>query len=238
MQGIVARRIDRVITSSFIGKEELKSTFRIKDDRIRIIYSGTDTQVFKNIEGDWTKRKGILFVGNAQDPKKGISTLLEALTRLSRDVILTIVDDGEPAKHYAPGLVKNMGLSDRVKFTGKVSMEELIKHYCNARIVVIPSLFEGFGLPAVEAMACGTPVVATEVGALPEVIGKDGAGILVPPKDPSAMERAIVSLLSDEKKCKEMGMKGRKRVEEMFSWRKTAIETVNVYREVIVSKGH
>jgi glycosyltransferase involved in cell wall biosynthesis len=74
-----------------------------------------------------------------------------------------------------------MGLSERVTFTGRITTEELVKHYCQAEVVVVPSLFEGFGLPAVEAMACGAPVVATTMGALPEVVGNDGAGVLIPP---------------------------------------------------------
>jgi glycosyltransferase involved in cell wall biosynthesis len=100
-------------------------------------------------------------------------------------------------------------------------------------VVVLPSLYEGFGLPAAEAMACETPVVASNVGALPEVVGGEGSGILVPPRDPGALAAAIQKILADPEERIRMGQMGRRRVEELFTWEKVAERTVSVYRELI-----
>jgi glycosyltransferase involved in cell wall biosynthesis len=150
-------------------------------------------------------------------------------------VSLTIVDQGKPGKTYAPGLVEGWGLSERVRFTGKVPTASLKALYRESAVAVLPSLYEGFGLPAAEAMACETPVVATSVGALPEVVGTEGAGRLVPPRDPEALAAAIRELLEDPEQRAEMGRKGRQRVEELFSWEKVAERTVSVYRELLDS---
>ncbi len=233
MQRLVIRMVDLVITSSKIGVQELTNAFGVRKEKIRLVFSGIDAGFFQAGGGRDKKRQGLLFVGNAQDPKKGIITLLEAMTLLDEKIRLTIVDEEEPAKFYAPDLVRKMGLSERVTFTGRVSAEELVEYYCRAEILVIPSLFEGFGLPAVEAMACGTPVVAAAMGALSEVVGADGAGILVPPSDCRAQAQAIGDLLEDKDKREEMGRRGRKRVEDNFSWQKTAKGTAEVYTELL-----
>ncbi|MCX5910133.1 MAG: glycosyltransferase, partial [Deltaproteobacteria bacterium] len=150
-----------------------------------------------------------------------------------QEVFLTIVDDGRPGKTYAPEWVEKMGLSSRVSFTGKVPAETLRSLYRSSAAVVLPSLYEGFGLPAAEAMACGTPVVATRVGALPEVIGEDEAGILVPPRNPQALARGILRVLQNEGERGKMRLAGRQRVEEFFTWRKVAERTVAVYKELV-----
>ena len=186
MQGRVIRRCDRVITSSRQSAREIESAFGVSSDRVRMVYNGLDAEFFRPADGRESRDpNGILFVGNTDDTKKGIPYLFKALALLPGEISLTIVDDGRPCKAYAPGLVEKMGLSSRVSFTGKVSAETLRRLYTSAALVVLPSLYEGFGLPAAEAMACGTPVVATRAGALPEVVGEE-AGILVPPERPAS----------------------------------------------------
>jgi glycosyltransferase involved in cell wall biosynthesis len=172
-------------------------------------------------------------VGNTDDPKKGVRYLLEAMTRLPGKVLLKIVDDGAPSKTFAPDLVRRLGLGGRVAFTGKLSAEDLRREYQSAQITVVPSLYEGFGLPAAESLACGTPVVATTAGALPEVVGEEGTGILVPPRDPPALAAAIAQALDDEGWSERMGRAGRERMVNLFSWRSVAERTVEVYRELI-----
>jgi glycosyltransferase involved in cell wall biosynthesis len=172
-------------------------------------------------------------VGNTDDSKKGVFYLLHAMTLLPDSVTLTVVDEGAPFKTYAPQLVQRLGLTSRVTFTGKISAESLRRFYTTSEIVVLPSLYEGFGLPAAEAMACGTPVVATRAGALPEVVGEEGAGLLVPPRDPQALAGAILRILQDEAGRGKMGVMGRQRVESLFTWAKVAERTVEVYKELI-----
>jgi glycosyltransferase involved in cell wall biosynthesis len=126
-----------------------------------------------------------------------------------------------------------MGLTRRVAFTGKISAEDLREQYTSAQVTVVPSLYEGFGLPAAESMACGTPVVATRSGALPEVVGEDGAGILVPTRDFQALANAIRQILEDGSGGEEMKRAGRERVESLFSWRSVAERTVQAYKELL-----
>ena len=130
-------------------------------------------------------------------------------------------------------LTEKYGLGGRVHFTGKIGPKELVRLYCGAEVAVVPSLYEGFGFPAAEAMACELPVVATTAGALPEVVGSDGAGVLVPPRDPPALARAIRRLLENPALRHDMGQAARRRVMDLFTWEKAARQMVEVYREVL-----
>ncbi len=233
MQGRVIRRLDRVLTSSRETAQEIQRAFGVEAEKIRMVYNGLDAEFFRPAEGQPRVPRSLLFVGNTDDSKKGVVHLLRALTLLPPEIRLTVVDQGAPEKTYAPGLVDEFGLKKRVTFTGKISAETLRHLYQVSELVVLPSLYEGFGLPAAEAMACGTPVVATRVGALPEVLGEEGAGVLVPPRDPEEMAREIRRLLEDPPARAQMGIQGRRRVEELFTWGKVAERTVSVYRELI-----
>jgi len=176
-----------------------------------------------------------VMVANTEDRKKGVVFLLKALELLRDDVdaTLSIVDRHGDHTRYAPKLVRQHGLEDRVTFTGRLTVDQLVKRYSRSEIAVTASVYEGFGLPCAEAMSCGTPVIATNAGALPEIVGDDGAGILVPPGDPPAMAEAIKRLLADDALRKQMGITARKRIEESFSWEVAARKTLQVYEEVI-----
>jgi glycosyltransferase involved in cell wall biosynthesis len=233
MQRRVIQYCDRVITSSSETAREIQRAFKISPGKIRMVYNGLDAEFFRPANESTRKPQSLLFVGNTDDSKKGIIHLLQAMTLLPDSLTLTIVDEGAPLKTYAPQVVNKLGLTSRVTFTGKVPSESLRRLYTTSEIVVLPSLYEGFGLPAAEAMACGTPVVATQAGALPEVVGKDGAGILVPSRDPQALATAILKVLKDENGRKEMGRIGRQRVENLFTWGKVAERTIEVYEELM-----
>jgi len=237
MQRRVINRLDRVITSSEETAREIARSFRVPPEKIRNVYNGLETEFLRPGNGENRVPRRLLFVGNTDDTKKGIIYLLKAMTLLPEEVTLTIVDQGKPHKTYAPGMVEEWGLSSRVTFTGRVPTEILRALYREAEAAVLPSLYEGFGLPAAEAMACETPVVATNVGALPEVVGGEGSGILVPPRDPGALAAAIQKILADPEGRMRMGQLGRRRVEELFTWKKVAERTVNVYRELIESQS-
>jgi len=177
----------------------------------------------------------IIYVGNSEDRNKGAAHLLHAF-RLLRDTTsyhLTFVDRPRQELKLAPRLVWRYGLSTRVRFTGRVTTTQLVRHYNRAEMMACPSLYEGFGLPAGEAMACGLPVLATTGGALPEVVEDGVTGILVPPGDAPALARAMRTLMSDAELRRRMGQAGRERVLEKFSWRKAALETEAVYHEVL-----
>jgi glycosyltransferase involved in cell wall biosynthesis len=231
MQRFVIRRLDRVITSSREGIDELVRAFGVTRERISVVYNGMDVEAFRNT-GDNREDRMILFVGNTEDHKKGILYLLEALAGLPADVRLTIVDEGPPLKKNAAELIRKTGVASRVTFTGKVDQERLVEFYSRATVLVMSSLYEGFGLPAAEAMACGTPVVVTRAGALPEVVD-DSCGIIVEPANAGALRDAIRQLLDDPGKRARMGKNGRKKTVERFSWPIAARTTLDVYKDVI-----
>ncbi len=232
MQGIVIRRMDRVITASQAGRRAIAADFRVPPQRIAVVPGGLDTSFFRD-PGRWPRREAsLLFVGNTDDWKKGARTLLHALARLPAAVQLRIVDAPYPAKKLAHEEAERLGLAGRVRFLGRLNGESLREEYCRATLLVQPSLYEGFGLPAAEALACGTPVVATDVGAVPEVVPPQ-AGTLVPPADPEALARAIAALLGDPARRRAMGEAGSAHVRARFDWHVTAAGTAAVYRDVL-----
>ena len=231
MQSFVIRRLDRVITSFREGIDELQKAFGVKRERVSVVYNGMDVDMFQNT-GEKREENALLFVGNTEDSKKGLVYLFEAMTMLPENITLTIVDDGPPKKMSAADMIKKYNLGHRVKFTGKLSYDALVSIYSRKTILVMSSLFEGFGLPAVEAMSCKTPVVVTTSGSLKEVVSPD-CGILVPPKDPVALKEGILKLLGDKKLREKMGENGRKWAVENFSWPVAAKNTFEVYKDVV-----
>lgn len=245
MQAFVARRLDRIITVSQSSAKDTNLLFKVPMERIRVVYNGIDTQVYAANEEASRHRDGLIMVANTDDRKKGVLYLLQALQLLREDgITLTIVDDADrhssyiedvgPLPSYGSKLVRSLNLDGVVRFTGRLTREELVKRYSAARIAVVPSLYEGFGLPAAEAMACGVPVIATTGGALPEVVGD--AGILVPPKNAHALAAAIKQLFADQETQQRMSEAGKKRVREKFSWEQAARKTLEVYQEVLTER--
>jgi len=130
-------------------------------------------------------------------------------------------------------LVKKLGLQQRIKFVSGISTEQMVRYYAEATVAVVPSVYEGFGLPAGEAMACGVPVVSTDGGALPEVVGD--AGVIVPAKNVDAMVAAIDDLLQQPERRRQLGEAGRRRIDEKFCWQVCAREMTAYYREVLAN---
>jgi len=234
MQKFVTKRLDRIITVSESSAADIHRYFNVPSKKIRVVYNGVDTDVFQKSNGVPKDTKRLIFVGNTDDRKKGILYLLQAMRGLGDDVKLTIVDGGAPRKKFAPKVVSNYGLEDRVTFTGKIeSTTDLAKLYSVSNIAIVPSLYEGFGFPAAEAMSCGLPVIASNISALPEVVGNGDCGILVPPRDSDALASGIKRLLGDEELMTRMGQSARKRVQRLFSWEEAAKKVISVYEEVV-----
>jgi len=233
MQKIVSRQMDLVISGSKDSADAVQQTFRLDPGKMRVVYDGIDEKVFYPRPEVQRIKGRLIFVGNTEDRKKGILYLMQALHRLPEWVTLTIVDGGAKWKFYLHQLMDRYKLANRLFIKERLSPEDLALEYCSAEVGVVPSLYEGFGLPAAEAMACATPVVSTTAGALPEVIGHDGASVLIPPRDPAAIAKAVMELLGDPALRREMGVKATKRVNDLFTWAECARGTEEVYLELL-----
>jgi glycosyltransferase involved in cell wall biosynthesis len=235
MQTRVARRVDRVITVSECSSREIQRLIGIPPERIRVVYNGVDTDLFRNTNGIVKEPKSIIFVGNTEDRKKGIIHLLKAIRLLNDEVPvrLTIVDGGAPETTYAPALIREYGLEDQVTIVRRLSGEDLVHRYSSAEIAAVPSLFEGFGFPAAEAMACQLPVITTKAGALPELVCDGQHGVLIDPGDVEGLANAIRLLLGDDELRRRMGRAGRDTVKSKFNWEQAARQTLEVYQQVV-----
>ena len=232
MQKRVTRRLSRIITVSECSKRDIGLDFRVATDKFRVVPNGINTDYFYPLPHIKHKPHHLLTTNSADTPLKGLRYLLEAVTiiRKSRPIHLTVI--GEPKKDgVVEKLVKDWNLLENVHFTGRIDYEEFAGYYAESTLAVIPSLYEGFGMPAGEAMACGVPVISTTGGALPEVVGD--AGVLVPPGDSRALVGAIEDLLDHPHKREESGRAGLQRVMNSLTWEHAAKKTVEVYRETI-----
>ncbi len=236
MQAFVARRSERLLTSSSASAREIERDFGVDARRIRMVANGVDTDLYCPDPRVPRREHEILCVARAGDPNKGVATLIDALARLPRQVTLTLVDDDHP-ESSARRRARELGCGERLRVTGRLETDALVRLYRRAALVVVPSRYEGFGLPAVEAMACGTPVVATAAGALPEVVGVAGGGVLVPRDDPGALARAVAELLARPATRAELGALARKRVESAYGWPRVARATAAVYAELLAERA-
>jgi glycosyltransferase involved in cell wall biosynthesis len=232
MQSFVARRLDRVLTSSEWSADQISRDFGVAPERIRNVHNGLDTELYSPDPSVAKQPDELLCVGRAGDPNKGIATLIEALARGPANLKLTLVDSDHPDNPVFKW-ARRAGVAKRLDVTGRVPTTELVALYRRAALLVVPSRTEGFGLPAVEAMACGTPVVASHAGALPEVMRLGGGGILVPPDDPEALAAGIARLAGAPRWREQLASQARERIEERLSWRTIAARTAEVYEEVL-----
>ncbi len=232
MQKKVARKLPGIITVSDVSKEDISKEFGIPESKFKTIPNGIDIDNFYPIE-TIKKQPGRIIVTNSADmPLKGLAYLLHAIKAIVSKRPVKLVVIGAPKKGGPiEKLVKYLDLAHTIKFTGRIDHEEFVKEYAKASIAVVPSLYEGFGLPVGEAMACRTPVISTTGGALPEVAGD--AAKLIPPGDSKALENAILELLDDPAQCEALAEKGYKRVMSEFTWENCARKTVNVYKDII-----
>lgn len=238
MQRRVANRLDGIITVSEDSSIEIQRAFGVPSEKIKVVYNGLNASIFRPIPEVKKVPNRLIFVGNVADPKKGIEHLLRAMPLMDPKITLVIVDGGTPPRIKSKDLIERFQLHDRVHITGQVTQDELVRWYSSAEVAVVPSLYEGFGFPAAEAMACELPVVATTAGALPEVIGVNNeTGVLVPSRKPEALAEAIESMLADPARRCKIGRKARERVLDVFTWKNSAEKLETVYREVISAYG-
>ncbi len=234
MQNIVTNRMDHIITVSQDSKREINRAFGTPMERQSVVYNGLDSGIFRPMPEVKKIKNSIIFVGNVEDRKKGVSYMLRAISLTRNRVHLYIVDGGAPNRRFVPHWIDKFGINDRVTFMGKITNEKLVELYNRSEIALSPSLYEGFGFPAAEAMACELPVIASTAGALPEVVGEHmETAMVVPPRDPQAIADAIDYLVENPDRRRAIGKAARRRVLETFTWENAAREMVKVYGEVI-----
>ena len=235
MQARVARRLPRLLTVSQQSATDIVEAFGVEPDRLEVVYNGVDERCFRPREDVARVPGRIVTTASSDAPLKGLVPLLEALAavRARRPAHLVIVGKRNEggASDQAIG---RLGLQEAVEFRSGLTDDELASLLASAEVAVVPSLYEGFSLPAVEAMACGTPLVATTGGALPEVAGRDGdTALLVEPGEPEPLGAAIERLLGDAHLRDRIGEAGRRRVLERFTWRVAAQHTAAEYAALL-----
>jgi len=232
MQKKVARIMRRIITVSECAKEDISREFGISGNRFSVVPNGIDTDRFHPIPEIPRQENRIIVTNSADTPLKGLTYLLHAVAAIARKRPIRLVVIGEPKKNgVIERMVRDLDIGDHLTFTGRIDNGRFVREYAKAAVAVVPSVYEGFGLPVGEAMACGVPVISTTGGALPEVVGD--AGILVPPEDADALSNAIAELLDFPQRARSLGKAGKKRVLDRFTWKRAARQTVDAYREVI-----
>lgn len=232
-QARVGRKIALAVTPSENSALDAARDFGVLPEQLIPVPIGVDTEQFRPRGARVAGR--LLAMCSADVPIKGLAVLLRALVEIApdRDVMLTVVTKPTPGGPTEK-LIAELGVAHRVRFVSGLDDIEIAELMSSAEVACVPSLYEGFSLPAVEAMAAGTPLVASDVAAIPEVVGRDGTcGVLVPPGEPVALARAIEALLDDPERRAAMGIAARARAVEKFSWSATAQATVLAYRRAI-----
>ncbi|MGW0710027.1 glycosyltransferase family 4 protein [Streptomyces sp. NPDC002643] len=238
MQKRVARRLPSVLTVSGTSRQEIVDHLGVRDDRIHVVHIGADTDLFSPDPSVARIPGRIVTTSSADVPLKGLVFLVEALGKVRTEhpaahlvVVGKRAEDGPVAQ-----AIERYGLEGAVEFVKGISDAELVDLVRSAEVSCVPSLYEGFSLPAAEAMATGTPLVATTGGAIPEVAGADGETCLaVPPGDAGALATGLSRLLGDAGLRERLGHAGRERVLRHFTWARAAEGTVARYREAIES---
>lgn len=235
MQKRVARQLPRVVTVSESSKADIAEQMGVPLDRMTVVPVGVDHTVFRP-RPEVARVPGRVIVTTSSDvPMKGLVVLLEALAKLrtERHMELTVV--GRPTEGgRVARTIERLGLGPVVHCVSGISDDDLARAYGEAELAVVPSLYEGFSLPAIEAMACGVPLVATTGGALPEVVGRHGeTGFLVAPDDPEALASGMRQVLDDPALAARLGDGGRRRVLGRFTWAATAKGTAEQYRALM-----
>ncbi|UIX34993.1 glycosyltransferase family 4 protein [Streptomyces sp. GQFP] len=236
MQKRVARRLPSVLTVSGTSRQEIVDHLGVRDERIHVVHIGADTDLFSPDPAVRQVPGRIVTTSSADVPLKGLVFLVEALAKVRTEhpaahlvVVGKRAEDGPVAQ-----VIERYGLEGAVEFVKGISDAELVDLVRSAEIACVPSLYEGFSLPAAEAMATGTPLVATTGGAIPEVAGPDGETCLsVPPGDPGALATALATLLADPELRARLGRAGRERVLTRFTWARAAQGTAAHYREAM-----
>jgi glycosyltransferase involved in cell wall biosynthesis len=234
MQGKVASKMPRIVVVSENSITDINKDMGVSRDRMRLVPVGVDPELFKPLPHVARQPGRLITTASADVALKGLSYLLEAMAKLrtERDIRLTII--GKPRPGHSMDLIDSLGLKPYIDFVSGVTDERIVELYAEAELAVVPSLYEGFSLPAIEAMSTGICLVATDGGALPEVTGTHNDTVLqCPAADADALATQIARGLDDAALRSRIGEAGRNRVVSRWSWKHCAQLTVEQYREVL-----
>ena len=235
MQKKVVKQLHNIVTVSDCSRQDIARDFGLQPAGISLVHNGIDTEVFKPMPDVVRNPMRLMATCSADAPLKGLRYLLRAYARLLKEypeLELLLVSKPQPGGKTEK-LVRRLGIADKVQFVSGITTQQMVRYYAEASIAVVPSVYEGFGLPAGEAMACGVPVVSTDGGALPEVVGD--AGVIVPVKNVDALVAAIDTLLRSPSTRAELGARGQQRIDESFCWHVCARQMTEYYREVLAN---
>lgn len=231
MQRVVSKRMPHVVTVSEASAQSIREDFGVPSSKISVVYNGVNTDQFRPMPSVPRVPGRILFVGSIEDPNKGGIFLLRSMTHVQNNAHLVIVTGNVTPDGWVYKEIEKLGLKDKITIHTQLSSQKVVEMYATAEVAVSSSVFEGFGLPAAEAMACEVPVVAARGGALPEVVGD--AGVLVPARDSEALAEAFNHLLSHPEERTRLGKAARKRVLARFQWKSAATEMVGIFQDAM-----
>ena len=234
MQGKVASKMPRIVVVSENSITDINKDMGVSRDRMRLVPVGVDPDLFKPQPHIARQPGRLITTASADVALKGLSYLLEAMAvlRKDRDIRLTII--GKPRPGHSMDLIDSLGLRPHIDFVSGVTDERIVELYAEAELAVVPSLYEGFSLPAIEAMSTGICLVATDGGALPEVTGTHNETVLqCPAANADALAAAIATGLDSAELRARIGEAGRQRVISRWTWKHCAELTVEQYREVL-----
>jgi len=238
MQKNVVKKLKHLVTVSYAARDDIRAAFQLGEHPIEVIHNGIDLDQFRPMGARddhrlQTSPPIIMSTASADAPLKGLDTLLNAFAIVlaeHRNARLRLIGALKPGGETEQK-IQSLGIKHAVEALGRVDTENMVSLYQSATVAVVPSVYEGFGFPAGEAMACGVPLISTDGGALPEVVGD--AGLIVPAQDPRAMARAISGLLNDPNRRTELSRTGVVRIHEQFNWRRAADAYVSLYQKAI-----
>ena len=235
------KSVDKIIAVSNFTKKQITETYKITSDKIEVVHNGIDLNGYtftkEKLEEskkqlNLPKKPTLLFVGRVDDPRKGLDSLLKVFKKVLEKIDTMLLVVGKGNQTAAKKLAKSLGILENVVFTGFVDRTTLKKYYAICDIYICPSRLEGFGLTILEAMAAGKPIVATDVGAIPEVVKNGENGILVELNDINGMADAIYAFLQDERLRGNVGERNVNYAKGRFSWEKSAKEIEQQYHQL------
>ena len=233
MQKKVASNLKHIITISNPSKEDIQAEFKIEEDSIEMIWNGIDIDTFKVRDDKKIIENRIVTTASADIPLKGLKYLIASLPSIIKEFPLTHlkVIGTSPQDSTMRALISDLDLNDKVSFNSELTESEVVDIYSSADIAVIPSLYEGFGFGAGEAMACGVPLISTTSGGLKDVIGD--AAIKIESESSDSISKAVIDLFSDDQKKVHYSKIGRERIEKEFSWNLAARKYLKVFKKAI-----